>query len=291
MRRLIWMDNFCTKCGAAVTAEMSFCPKCGAPLHGGTNDAQSGERAEQPVADASQNVGGAVQIADGVQNTAAGAPVRKPYNTDRAAIKAKARERFKANYWLCVGTLFLAFVVTCGVNAIPVVRIFSFLIMLPLFVGRASFCLKSYRGEKTGVDELFKVFSNYGHNLGGMLWMGLFCFLWSLLFVIPGIIKAFSYWFTTYILEDYPSLPARQALRASMKMTHGHKWELFVMLLSFIGWGLLSLITFGLLQVFYVGPYLGISLAGQYEELKNKALADGVITEAQLKGDAPLEAR
>ena len=108
--------------------------------------------------------------------------------------------------------------------------------------------------------------------------MELFIFLWSLLFVVPGIIKAIAYSFTPYILAEYPNVPATEAVKISMRMTQGHKGEIFMMSLSFLGWFLLNGFTFGILGIFYVNPYFYVSVAGQYQDLKELALQNGVVS-------------
>jgi uncharacterized membrane protein len=115
-----------------------------------------------------------------------------------------------------------------------------------------------------------------------MLWMGLFTMLWTLLFIIPGIIKALAYFMTPYILAECPDVTATDALKLSMRMTAGHKGKVFVMGLSFIGWGLLTALTFGILGIFYTGPYYYTSFAGLYHELKEEALKNGVVSPAEL---------
>lgn len=102
----------------------------------------------------------------------------------------------------------------------------------PITVGLNYFFVKNVRGER---DELSvttpfsEAFRNYPRKLGGSLWMGLFVFLWSLLFIIPGFIKAISYAMTQYILADCPDVKATDALKLSMRMMKGHKWEFFVL--------------------------------------------------------------
>jgi uncharacterized membrane protein len=102
------------------------------------------------------------------------------------------------------------------------------------------------------------------------------------LFIIPGIVKSYAYMMMPYILADCPTVTAREALRLSRRMTKGHKGKLFVLTLSFIGWGILTVLTFGILYIVYVGPYMHTTFAGFYIELRDKAFADGVITPAEL---------
>jgi len=76
-----------------------------------------------------------------------------------------------------------------------------------------------------------------------------------------------------YILMDQPEIPATEALEKSKQMTYGHKWEIFVMQLSFIGWGILSSLTFGILGIFFTGPYMMITMAGYYVVLRNQQVS------------------
>ena len=97
--------------------------------------------------------------------------------------------------------------------------------------------------------------------------VGLFTFLWSLLFIIPGIIKAYSYSMSLYILAENKGKPALECINESMAMTEGHKMDLFVLGLSFIGWGLLCAITFGIAGI-WVAPYMEATFANAYNSLK-----------------------
>jgi len=119
-------------------------------------------------------------------------------------------------------------------------------------------------------------------KLGGMLWMELWMFLWSLLFLIPGIIKGLSYSMTPYILADCPNVTAKDALKLSMRITQGHKGELFVAGLSFIGWLLLSSLTLYILAIVHVGPYMATTFAGYYIELRDEAFRKGVVRPEEL---------
>ena len=157
----------------------------------------------------------------------------------------------------------------------------------PIAVGLNYFFVKNVRGEREELSvttPFTEAFRNYPRKLGGSLWMGLFVFLWSLLFIIPGIIKGISYSMTQYLLADCPNVKATDALKLSMRMMNGHKWEYFVMGLSFLGWNLLSALTLGILSVFYVDPYMRSSFAEYYLELRDEALRTGAITQGQLDG-------
>ena len=232
----------------------------------------------------------------------------------RQEIKAIGKARFKSNYWNCVLALLLVTAVLGALswfsggeevrqisNGDPgrynvtvrydAVRLISLLISGPLTIGLNSFFVKNARGadgELTVTSPFREAFQNYPRKLGGSLWMALFIFLWSLLLLIPGLIKTISYSMTQYILSDCPEVRAKDALKLSMRMMNGHKWEFFVLLLSFIGWGLLTILTFGILEVFYVGPYRNSSFAVYYLEIKREALRTGAVTREQLDGLQPV---
>lgn len=198
----------------------------------------------------------------------------------RQEIKLRAKQVFFEKYWLCVGVNAVVMALI-GVTGSTVVG--ALILSGPLSVGLAMFSLNLYRGMDADFDTLFTGgFKDFGRNLGGMLWMQLFVFLWSLLFIVPGIIKSLSYAMTPYILADCPNVKAQDALKISMKMMDGHKWELFVFYLSYFGWMLLSGLTLGILSVFYVSPYMSNSIAGYYSELKVLALEKGIVTPEEM---------
>ena len=97
--------------------------------------------------------------------------------------------------------------------------------------------------------------------------MSLFTYLWALLFFIPGIVKALSYSMAPYILAENKGKSALECINESKEMTKGHKMELFVLGLSFIGWGLLCGITFGIAAI-WVAPYMQATMANVYNSLK-----------------------
>lgn len=147
--------------------------------------------------------------------------------------------------------------------------------LLQLFVssvvalGFANAFLRLVRnGDSDLTRNTFKIaFENYLHKVLGMFLMGVFIFLWSLLFVIPGIIKIFSYAMTPYILDEYPDMGCNDAIDLSRKMMKGHKLDLFILGLSFIGWMLLSILTFGI-GFFWLTPYMSAANAAFYEDVK-----------------------
>lgn len=145
-----------------------------------------------------------------------------------------------------------------------------FFIYMPLSVGVSYTFNRLYaEGDNNVTGNLFRdSLDGYFRNVWGMFLMFIFVFLWSLLFLIPGIIKAYSYAMTPYILKDYPELSANQAINLSRKMMKGHKLDLFILQLSFIGWGILTLFTAGI-GTLWLMPYMMTAQAAFYQDIKN----------------------
>ena len=143
----------------------------------------------------------------------------------------------------------------------------SLLILIPLGWGYSVYFLRVARKEELAYSNLFDGFKDYVRILLTGLLYSLYIFLWFLLLIIPGIIKCYSYAMTYYILKDEPELRYNGAIERSMKMMDGHKMELFLLDLSFIGWYLLCIPTLGL-AIFLVYPYHFTARAHFYETLK-----------------------
>ena len=109
----------------------------------------------------------------------------------------------------------------------------------------------------------------YWRNVLGMFLVGLFTFLWTLLFIIPGIIKSYAYAMTPYILVDNPELSPNEARLKSIEIMRGHKWKFFGLQLSFIGWFLLCILSLGVGFIWLI-PYVRTSYAAFYLNLKEE---------------------
>ena len=129
------------------------------------------------------------------------------------------------------------------------------------------FTLRASREEEPGgAETLFSCFQQFWRFLLAQLLMNLFITLWSLLFVIPGIIAAFAYSQTIYIMLDNPQISPLEAIGASKQLMRGHKFEYFTLQLSFLGWAYLSIFTFGLLGI-WLNPYMQVTMANYYNAL------------------------
>ncbi len=148
-----------------------------------------------------------------------------------------------------------------------IVFLIKIFIINPLQVG----CYGFFRDNATGVNAdasaIGSGFSNYGHTFVTMLLRDIFLMLWTLLFIIPGIIKAYSYRMVPFILRDHPEMTATEVITESRRLMDGQKWNVFVFDLSYIGWFLLSILTLGLLNIFWTYPYQQNANAAIYLKL------------------------
>ena len=130
-----------------------------------------------------------------------------------------------------------------------------------------------------GIGTLLDGFRS-GHYVNIVLTMflrDLFTALWSLLLVVPGIVKHYEYLMVPYIIAENPAMDYKEAFQISKQMMDGEKMEAFIMDLSFLGWYLLSAVTCGLLAIFYVNPYVQASFAEMFTFNKQKAYQEGYI--------------
>ena len=196
---------------------------------------------------------------------------------NNSEIKKSAKEAMKNKWGLAIGVFLVYGLISSAISATGIGAIATGL----LSVGFAAFFLDALRSEKASFDSFFKGFTEYlGTKLVSMLLVGIYTFFWTILFYIPGIVKTYSYAMTPYILLDKPELSANEAITDSRMMMRGHKMELYLLDLSFIGWILLSILTCGILFI-YVVPYMQAARAEFYRTLKgeNEPKADEPIIE------------
>lgn len=151
------------------------------------------------------------------------------------------------------------------------------LLLIPFTIAASGYYLNHIRGFNPEWKSLYKEgIDNYGSYLVTGVLVNVFTFLWSLLFVVPGIIKALSYSQANYVIHDNPRLKGKEAIEISKRMTNGFKGDLFSMYLSFIGWYILVGLTGGILSI-YVTPYVETTAAMYYENLKRYSIENGIV--------------
>ncbi|MFI3163086.1 MAG: DUF975 family protein [Bacillota bacterium] len=170
------------------------------------------------------------------------------YLYDRKALKNAAKNDLKGKYWISVLVclIFEAILYCCGYVHV----VASLLVAGSLGYGYAYYFTDILRHGEAKIGNLFIGFKNYvGTLVIGLLKM-LFVLLWSLLLVVPGIIKYIAYSMAFYIKRDNPDMTAKECLAASVRLTKGHKGKIFVLALSFFGWYILAGFAVGYIFAF-----------------------------------------
>lgn len=148
------------------------------------------------------------------------------------------------------------------------------LLLNPVQVGINRFMVKSLDDTARIAEVGYTFDHNYKNSVKVMFFKDLYVVLWSLLFIVPGIYKAYQYRMVPYILGENPDMTYQEVLQRSKDMMDGQKWDAFVLDLSFILWHMLGGITYGLAEIFYVAPYVNLTDAALYSRLSRKDLAD-----------------
>ncbi|WP_373231038.1 DUF975 family protein [Cohnella sp.] len=191
-----------------------------------------------------------------------------------AEIRASARESLSGNWTSAVLHFLLYYVIigACGMlSAIPIIGwIGVWIVTGALTFGVLNFYLSISRRENPQTADLFSGFGRFVDTFLLYLLSTIFVLLWSLLLIIPGIIAAFRYSQAYYILKDNPGISALEAINRSKEMMVGHKGRLFVLGLTFIGWFLLSCVTFGI-GLLWLAPYFYTALGHFYNDLLTRS--------------------
>jgi uncharacterized membrane protein len=188
---------------------------------------------------------------------------------DNRDIMGLAKAHLRGN-WDITASIFLMYMVIIFVlGVIPVMGwIAGFLIAGPLLVGLHIIFLSVVRDITISPGQLFEGFYVFTNCLVAYILTVVFISLWSLLLIVPGIIAAFSYSMTYFILADNHQLDGREAIRQSKTMMAGNKWKLSGLVGRFTGWFLLGILSLGI-GFIWIGPYFMTSLAIFYEEIRD----------------------
>lgn len=149
-----------------------------------------------------------------------------------------------------------------------IVNLIVSLILIPFSFAFYWFYLSLARLDTPEISDLFSVYADAKNALkliGATILVGIFIFLWSLLFVIPGIIKGLAYSQYYFVLRDHPEYSITEAITESRKLMDGYKWKYFLLNLSFIGWSILAILTLGIGFLWLI-PYISTSLATFYNK-------------------------
>ncbi|CAN7662572.1 DUF975 family protein [Paenibacillus sp. LjRoot153] len=181
-----------------------------------------------------------------------------------------------------VGALIIILIVIVAILAGLTAVAFSIFVLNPFKVNAQQYFKQASQGD-VDMHYLLYVFGKgrYLGTVASMFWSALLNFLWYLLLIIPGIVKSYAYSMVPYLLGDNPTIGRKRAVQLSNQMTRGHKWRMFVLDLSFIGWFLLGTIALGV-GVLFVLPYYNSTKAELYVVLRQQALYDGLSTPEEL---------
>lgn len=227
-----------------------------------------------------------------------------------AELKSRGKQAFRANYWQSVAVSFVmaifaggtasaasnrvqsttsevtvegagvspeqaAFLAAVVLGVIFTVGIVGSIVHAPLAnpieVGGRRFFEKNANDPTTQFNTMFEGFQDYGRVLVTMLIRDVFILLWTLLLIIPGAMKAYSYRLVPYLVKDRPELSPMEVLAESEALMRGNRWQAFVMDLSFLGWLLLGVVTLNLGNIFWTNPYMNATDAALYQELTGQA--------------------
>ncbi len=196
-----------------------------------------------------------------------------------------ARQNLKGNWGTAIG-ITLLFGICCFalgfLCVVPFVGIIAMSIIVTVFIfGQITFFVELMRGNNNGVDTLFGSFNKTLNTFFISFLTGLFTFLWSLLFLIPGIIKSYSYSMALYIYKDNNNLSATECITKSRQLMDGNKFRYFCLQLSFIGWYFLCMFTFGIGYIWLV-PYIQASTAAFYCDIVGEKQEQEIIVEEQI---------
>jgi uncharacterized membrane protein len=182
----------------------------------------------------------------------------------------QARESLSGRWGIAIGGYLIYNIIIGITQNIPIIGFAGVLIIGgPMLLGSIYFSLNIARGKETNIEVLFDGFKLFGKALGTYLLMMLYIIAWTLLLIIPGIIKGISYSQTFYLLAEDDSLGSEDAILKSMEMMEGNKMKYFLLGLNFIPWALLCILTLGIGFLWLV-PYAQVSYANFYLNLKGE---------------------
>lgn len=196
---------------------------------------------------------------------------------NRAELKAAAKQQIKGHIGILFIIMLVGMVASLVLSFIPVIgAIAATVIISPaLSLAFAIIYLNLTKNIAPEFENVLDGLRDFWSAFKVVFFIDLFTVLWSVLLIIPGIVKAISYSMSLYILAENKGMPALEAIDRSKKMMEGHKKEFFMMILSFLGWLLLSYITFGIALI-WVLPYMNAAIANFYQSLKPQSTFSAV---------------
>jgi len=188
--------------------------------------------------------------------------------TPNQEITAKARKSLRGRWALVVGATLVVCILNLVLQKVSLVGpVILLIISGPISLGFITLYLNLCRNNKAEFSQIFSGFNHFVTALSAKLLISVIVFLWSLLLIIPGIIAAYAYCLTFYIIHDDPSISPIEAMQKSKMLMEGNKLKAFYLSCRFIGWAILAILTSGI-ALLWLAPYIGISFATFYEDIK-----------------------
>lgn len=203
---------------------------------------------------------------------------------NRIELKEKAKMSLDGKYGDAIGIVLLLFAISFIVGGCAgflksmmgltensykiLTNVASFIISALFTFGYSSYFLKVSRDEDVEISELWSKMNLFIPYIVASVLVGIFTTLWALLFIIPGIIAALGYSMTYYIMLDHPEMSPLEAIKESKKIMNGHKLDYFILQLSFLGWAIVGIFTFGILWLWLI-PYMNVTTCNFYNEIKD----------------------
>jgi len=197
----------------------------------------------------------------------------------RSELKQNAKNQLKNNWFLAIGIIIVCQLIAYIPNllllisdnllfATIIIPIIILVITALLSIGQCKFFINLANKSNPKFSDLRYGLNNILRAIGVTLLVGVIVFIGILLFIIPGIILAYMYSQVYYIMAENPDMNVLDVLKESSRIMNGRKFEIFVLQLSFIGWIILTVITFGIAGL-YVFPYYNVTLTNFYLNIKN----------------------
>ncbi len=190
-------------------------------------------------------------------------------------IRAEARELLNGQWGNLILVWLIFYLLSSGFTIVTRIGFgVSLVVGGPFLLSICTIFLKLWRREQFRIEELFDGFKDFSRSLVAYLLVCLYVLLWSLLFIVPGIIASIGYSMTFFILAEDPQISASDAMRKSQQMMYGHKTEYFMLMLSFIGWFFLSILTAGV-GFLFLTSYTTMAQTIFYQRIKNTQSGSG----------------
>ncbi len=192
----------------------------------------------------------------------------RTYSKSSSEYRLQARQQLTGNWGKFALLYLIVGVATWCVGLIPIFgSIIDIVVSGPIALGIAICMVHLMQSEPVALEDVLEGFKNFMPAFVVYLLVMIFTVLWTLLFIIPGIVAGYSYSMCFYILRENPTMPAREVIRSSKALMKGHRMDLFLLHLSFIGWALLAILTVGI-GTLWLTPYVTASTTAFYLDLK-----------------------